>query len=141
MSRLRDKIALVTGAASGIGAGCARALVREGATVMLTDVQIEAGEALAAELGPTASFQRLDVTERAEWDAAVEALRQEHGRLDVLVHNAGGGVALDLETITLEQWRWVQVLNVDSVFMGTQAALPLLRASGRPASIIIVSSV
>lgn len=142
MGRLDDKISLVTGAASGLGAACARAFVREGATVLLTDVAEEAGQRLADELGPAASFRRLDVVQPAEWQATLEALRDAHGRLDVLVHNAGGGVPHDdLEQLSLEEWRYVQALNVDSVLMGTQAALPLLRASGQPASIVVVSSV
>jgi len=142
MGRLDDKISLVTGAASGLGAACARAFVREGATVLLTDVAEEAGQRLADELGPAASFRRLDVVQPAEWQATIEALRAAHGRLDVLVHNAGGGVPHDdLEQLSLEEWRHVQALNVDSVLMGTQAALPLLRASGKPASIVVVSSV
>lgn len=142
MGRLDSKITLVTGAASGIGAACARAFVREGATVLLTDVAEEAGQRLADELGPAASFRRLDVVEPGDWSASLEALRQAHGRLDVLVHNAGGGVPQDdLELLSLAQWRKVMALNVDSVLMGTQAALPLLRASGRPASIVVVSSV
>ncbi|MEX1366770.1 MAG: glucose 1-dehydrogenase [Nannocystaceae bacterium] len=142
MGRLQSKIALVTGAASGIGAACAQAFVAEGATVLLTDVQVEAGEELAQRLGPAASFRRQDVTAPADWAATIEALEQEHGRLDVLVHNAGGGVpGDDLEHLSLDRWRHVQALNVDSVLMGTQAALPLLRASGQPASIVVVSSV
>lgn len=142
MGRLDSKISLVTGAASGIGAACARAFVREGATVLLTDVAREAGQLLADELGPTASFRPLDVVQPAEWSATLEAIREAHGRLDVLVHNAGGGVPHDdLEHLDLSQWRQVLALNVDSVLMGTQAALPLLRASGQPASIVVVSSV
>lgn len=139
--RLHDKIALVTGAASGIGAACARAFVREGARVLVTDVAEAAGRALVSELGDAAEFQRLDVTQREDWDAALVRLREQHGRLHVLVHNAGGGVVADIERCTLEQWRGVQALNVESVLMGTQAALPLLRASGEPGSIVVVSSV
>lgn len=139
--RLHDKIALVTGAASGIGAACARAFVREGARVLVTDVGEAAGRALVSELGDAAEFRRLDVTRREDWDATLARLREHHGRLHVLVHNAGGGVVADIERCTLEQWRGVQALNVESVLMGTQAALPLLRASGEPGSIVVVSSV
>lgn len=141
MGRLDSKVALITGASSGIGAACARAFVREGALVVLTDVQVELGEAVAAELGEAASFLRLDVTRVEDWEATIETLAAVHDRLDVLVHNAGGGVVADLERCTLEQWRQVQQLNVDSVFMGTQAALPLMRESGQPGSIVVVSSV
>lgn len=141
MGRLESKIALVTGAASGIGAACARAFVREGATVWLTDIQDDQGQALADELGEAARYRRLDVTDPGAWAEAAGALSEAHGRLDVLVHNAGGGVPRDdLEHLSLSQWRHVQALNVDSVLVGTQAALPLLRASAA-ASIVIVSSV
>ncbi|MCH9686897.1 MAG: SDR family oxidoreductase, partial [Deltaproteobacteria bacterium] len=68
-------------------------------------------------------------------------IEQAHGHLDVLVHNAGGGLVADIETCNLDQWRKVQALNVESVFMGTQAALPLMRASGRSGSIVVVSSI
>lgn len=141
MGRLQSKIAMITGGASGIGAACARAFVREGAHVLVTDIQDQAGEALVAELGEAADYRHLDVTRREDWDAAVAALRERHGRLHVLVHNAGGGVVADIERCTLEQWREVQALNVESVFMGTQAALPLMRASEEPGSIVVVSSV
>ncbi|MCX4240004.1 glucose 1-dehydrogenase [Paraliomyxa miuraensis] len=141
MGRLQSKIALVTGGASGIGAACARAFVREGAEVLVTDVQDEAGAALLAELGEAASYRHLDVTRREDWDAAVAMVRERHGRLHVLVHNAGGGAAVDIERVTLEQWRGVQALNVESVLLGTQAALPLMRACGEPGSIVVMSSV
>ncbi len=141
MGRLDGKIALITGASSGIGAACARAFVGEGARVLLTDIADEPGQALAEELGEAAQYRHLNVVEREGWDAAIEALREQHGGLHVLVHNAGGGASADLEHCTLKQWRGVQALNVDSVFMGTQAALPLMKASGEPGSIVIMSSV
>ncbi len=141
MGRLSSKVALVTGAASGIGAACARAFVEHGATVLLTDISAQAGEALAAQLGDTARFASLDVTKRDQWTATIEWLDSTHGRLDVLVHNAGGGVVADIETCTLNQWRRVQALNVESVFMGTQAALPLMSTSSKAGSIINISSI
>lgn len=140
MTALHNKVALITGAASGIGAATARLLVEQGATVWLTDITADAGESLATELGDRATFAALDVTEPDQWHTAVQAVRQRDGRLDTLVHNAGGGVFADLERTTLEQWRHVQRLNVESVFIGTQAALPLMRASGDGGSIVVVSS-
>ncbi|MCH9687086.1 MAG: SDR family NAD(P)-dependent oxidoreductase, partial [Deltaproteobacteria bacterium] len=71
MSRLSSKVALVTGAASGIGAACAEAFVREGATVVLSDIAVEPGEALAAQLGDAAQFRPLDVTQRSDWDETI----------------------------------------------------------------------
>ena len=141
MAALQGKIALVTGAASGIGAATARALAAQGAHVLATDLQDDAGEALAEQAEDSISYRHLDVTKPDDWADVVGYLRERHGRLDIVVHNAGGGVFADLERTTLAQWRSVQVLNVESVFIGTQAVLPLMRASGQGGAIVIVSSV
>lgn len=141
MSQSAARVALVTGAASGIGAATAARLHQSGTQVLLTDINEDAGTSLATQLGEGASFRRLDVTSGEDWKAAVDALGQSHGRLDVLVHNAGGGLGADLEAVTLQQWRGVFTLNVESVLLGTQAALPLMRRSGQGGSIVVVSSV
>ncbi len=140
MSTLDNKVALVTGAASGIGAATARSLAAKGARVVATDRDDDSGTALAA-ADDRIVYRHLDVTERDDWDRAVEHIGDAHGRLDIVVHNAGGGVFADLENTTIEQWRFVQRLNVESVLIGTQAALPLMRASGDGGSIVIISSV
>src|SRR5688572_11638428 len=95
--RVEGKVALVTGAASGLGAASARMLVREGAQVALTDLNEEGGQALAKELGMAARFWRLDVTKEEDWVSVVDSALETFGRLDVVVNNAGIGIAKDVE--------------------------------------------
>lgn len=142
MARLEGKRALVTGAARGIGAAIARAYSAEGATLWLTDIDIDLGQRVAAELGPAARFIKLDVREEADWTAAMTELGE---RLDVLVNNAGitgfeqGPVAHDPEHATLADWRAVHATNLDGVFLGCKHAIKAMRKSGR-GSIINISS-
>lgn len=141
MGRVAGKVALVTGAASGIGRACAEVLAREGAVVVLTDLQ--AGEEVAAGIrakGGKASFHRHDVTDEARWNAIVAETAKAHGRLDVLVNNAGIAVAGLVTDLTLDQWRHQMAVNVDGVFLGVKCALPLMRKTGK-GSIINISSI
>jgi len=138
---LAGKTALVTGAASGIGAASARALSREGAFVVISDIDDKRGQALAADLGEHAVYKHLDVTDPQQWETVLRAVETERNRLDILVHNAGGGSPGTLEETTLDQWRHVQRLNVESVFVGTQVSLPLMRRSGDGGAIVVISSV
>ena len=141
MGRVSGKVALVTGAASGIGRASAEVLAREGATVVLTDVQ--AGEETAAGIraaGGKASFHKHDVTRESRWGEIIAGVEREHGRLDVLVNNAGIAVAGLVTDLTLEQWRHQMAVNVDGVFLGVKWALPLMRNSGG-GSIINISSI
>ena len=141
MGRVAGKVALVTGAASGIGRACAEVLAREGAVVVLTDLQ--AGEEVAAGIrakGGKASFHRHDVTDEARWNAMVAETAKAHGRLDVLVNNAGIAVAGLVTDLTLDQWRHQMAVNVDGVFLGVKCALPLMRKTGK-GSIINISSI
>lgn len=143
MGRVSGKVALVTGAASGIGRASAEALAREGATVVLTDVQVDKGVDAAAEIGKAggvAHFARQDVTNEIEWNEIVRRIEKDFGRLDILVNNAGiavGGMVTDL---TLDDFRRQMAVNVDSVFLGTKTALPLMRKYGG-GSIVNISSV
>ncbi len=143
MGRLAGKVALVTGAASGIGRASAEALAREGASVVLTDVQVDKGVDVAAGIGKAggkAVFARQDVTSEQEWGEIVRRIEKDFGRLDVLVNNAGiavGGLVTDL---TLEEFQRQMSVNVDSVFLGTKTALPLMRKTGG-GSIVNISSV
>ena len=143
MGRVEGKVALVTGAASGIGRATALRLAAEGARVVVTDRLVEAGEAVAAEIGPSAFFQPLDVTREAEWIAAMEATVRRFGRLDVLVNNAGVGVVKDIESTTLEEWRFVHAVNAEGVFLGCREAIKVMKgaAAGAGGSIVNVSSI
>ena len=139
--RLEGRVALVTGAAKGIGKACARALAAEGAPVALADIDREGGEALAAELaqgGAETMFVALDVTQEADWEAAIPAIVDRFGGLDVLVNNAGVGIIEPLPEVTLESWRKSMSVNVDGVFLGTKHAMGAMRAGG---SIVNISSI
>jgi NAD(P)-dependent dehydrogenase (short-subunit alcohol dehydrogenase family) len=145
MDRLTGKIALVTGAARGIGEAVARAFVAEGAFVLLTDIDDARGEAAARTIGEGAAYRRLDVREEADWNAAMDALLRARGRVDVVVNNAGitgfegAPVAHDPEHAQLADWRAVHATNLDGVFLGCRAAIRAMRPTGR-GSIINVSS-
>lgn len=145
MPRLADKIALVTGAARGIGLGIARAFVAEGATVWLTDIAEEAVHAAAAELGATAHAQMLDVRSEGTWQHVMRRILEAHGRLDVLVNNAGitgfedGPLAQDPEHMALRTWRDVHATNLEGVFLGCKHGIRAMRPQGR-GSIVNVSS-
>jgi NAD(P)-dependent dehydrogenase (short-subunit alcohol dehydrogenase family) len=140
MTRLEGKVAVITGAASGIGLAFARAFAAEGATVYVTDVSTEAGEKAAAEIRHGAAFARLDVTKPGDWEALAAAIDSQHGRLDVLVNNAGLGLGGTVEDCTDEVWNTSLAVNVTGVFLGCRTMMPLLRKS-RGASIINVSSI
>ena len=120
-----SRVALVTGGASGIGrATCAR-LAADGLTVVMADIQDDAGEAAAAELregGAAATFLHLDVADEVSWQQAVSAVERDHGRLDVLVNNAGIGDTDPLEQTPLETFDRVVAITQTSVFLGMKAA-------------------
>lgn len=145
MGRLDGKIALVTGAARGIGEGVARAFVSEGAAVLVTDVDDANGVAVARALGDRADYRRLDVREESDWEAALAELLARHGRVDVVVNNAGitgfeqGAVSHDPEHASLEAWREVLRTNLDGTFLGCRHAIRAMRPRGE-GSIINLSS-
>jgi 3(or 17)beta-hydroxysteroid dehydrogenase len=131
MARVAGKVAIVTGGASGLGRASAVALAREGAKLVVTDLDDEGGDATVQavrEAGGAALFLRHDVGEEAQWSGVVEATKQAYGRLDVVVNNAGIGVSHSLIDITLEDWRKVMRVNLDGVFLGTRAAVQAMRA-------------
>jgi len=142
--RLAGKVALVTGAASGLGAETARRLAREGAAVMLSDLSIGDGEAVTAEIiaaGGRAVFIAHDVTSEDDWTAAVTATTTSLGRLDILVNNAGiVGNQLELMTHSLADWRRILAVNLDGVFLGMRAVGPVM-AGQDGGSIINLSSI
>ena len=143
--RVAGKKALISGAAQGLGAAQAMMLAREGAQVLLADVNAagaaDQAAAINAALGAGTAFSvALDVTQEDQWVAAIEAAQQLMGGLSVLVNNAGIGVRGNIETCTLADWHRGFAVNVDSVFLGCQKALPLMKDS-QPGSIINISSI
>lgn len=142
--RLAGKVALVTGAASGLGAETARRLAREGAAVMLSDLRIGNGEVVTAEIiasGGRAAFIAHDVTSEDDWTAAVAGTTTVFGRLDILVNNAGiVGNQLELMTHSLADWRRILAVNLDGVFLGMRAVGPVMAGQGG-GSIINLSSI
>jgi 3(or 17)beta-hydroxysteroid dehydrogenase len=139
MGRVEDKVAIVTGAASGIGRGCAELLAREGARVVLTDVTEDAGREAAKAIGGDAVFVGHDVSDEASWRAVIDATLARFGRLDVLLNNAGIIIVADVESTTVEQWRKIMAVNAEGVFLGCKHAIPVMRRSGG-GSIINISS-
>lgn len=138
--RLAGKVALISGGAEGLGAADAHRFVAEGAKVVIGDVQLAKAEALAAELHDHCHAVALDVTDRAQWHAAVTATVARFGKLNILVNNAGISEPGTIEDVSDEAWRRHMAINLDGVFYGCQAALPALKASGEPGSIINMSS-
>ena len=143
MGRVTGKAALVTGAASGIGRQSALTLAREGASVMVTDLNLAGAEAVAAEIkaaGGTAQAMQQDTTSEDRWPEVISATQQAFGKLDVLVNNAGIAIAGPLETFSLADWQKQQAVNCDGVFLGIKHAFPAMRAAGG-GSIINLSSI
>lgn len=142
-SRLAGKVAIVTGGASGIGESTTRVFVREGAKVVIGDIDLDRGNALASELGDDAVFQVLDVTSESAWDAAVDVATSRWGRLDVVVNNAGMSGAKGrpvVEDVVLDDWNDVFAVNSTGVMLGTRAGIVAMRKTGG-GSIVNVSSI
>ncbi|SEJ51716.1 3(or 17)beta-hydroxysteroid dehydrogenase [Pseudomonas linyingensis] len=142
--RVQDKIALVTGGASGIGRAIVQALVGEGARVLIADINADAGRALADQLneerGAAASFIQHDASSEAGWNEVAVAVRERYGRLDVLVNNAGILLKGSIEETSLDDWHKLLRVNSDSAFLGCRVGVALMKDSGG-GSIINVSSI
>ena len=138
-ARVVGKVVIVTGASRGVGLADAKLLAAEGATVIMTDINVEAGKKAAADIGDSAQFIKHDVSNEEEWKALIAKVEAEHGRLDVLVNNAAILQVGDINGETLEGWQRMMKINADSVFLGVQNALPLIEKSGG-GSIINMSS-
>lgn len=141
MGRLDGRVAIVTGAASprGQGAAHARLLLREGAAVVLTDVSDDEGGRTAAALGERAAYHRLDVTSEESWATTVAWTLERHGRLDVLVNNAGIWLAGPLAETSLADYRRVVDINQVGAFLGMRAVVPAMKAAGGGAIVNISS--
>ncbi len=139
MGRVEGKVALVTGAASGIGLAAATLLLDEAATVILTD-RDQALSAFALDpLRPRAAVRSLDVTREADWIAVTDAVAAEFGRIDIIVNSAGVVLLKDIETTTLEEWRALMAVNLDGTFLGCKHAVRVMKDRG--GSIVNMSSV
>ena len=128
--RFENKAAIITGGASGIGASTARRLHAEGASVLVADLNDEMGAALVKELGSRAIYRRVDVASWDEVEAMVKAAHAAFGRLDILVNNAGIGSFATAADIALEDWKRVIDIDLNGVFYGCRAAIPIMRAQG-----------
>ena len=140
MPRLENKVVLVSGGASGIGAATARLVVREGGKAVLADRDEANGRALASELGAASLFVPLDVTQEPAWQKAVADTVATFGALHGLLNAAGVGVRNDIESCTLEEYRRVNDINSMGTFLGCKSAIGAMKASGG-GSIVNISSV
>ncbi|MGH1490244.1 MAG: glucose 1-dehydrogenase [Acidimicrobiales bacterium] len=145
MGRVEGKIALITGGARGLGEATGRTMATEGATVILTDVLDAEGTALAASInadGGKAEYIHQDVTQEGLWDEITSDIVARHGRLDVVVNNAGVVLDANVEDTTLDGWRHVNAINSEAVFLGTRAAIKVMKAQDpQGGSIVNISSI
>jgi 3(or 17)beta-hydroxysteroid dehydrogenase len=137
MGRVQGKVAIITGAASGLGEADARMLATEGASVIMTDINESRGRGIADEIG--AEFVTQDVSDEASWPALVDQVMERHGRLDVLVNNAGIAIIANLMRTSTDIWRRTLAVHLDGTFFGCRAAVPAMKQGGG-GSIINMSS-
>jgi NAD(P)-dependent dehydrogenase (short-subunit alcohol dehydrogenase family) len=140
MGRVDGKIAMITGGGQGLGEASARMLVKEGAKVILTDINLKAAQTVAQSMGNSAVAYEHDVTNEDQWKTVLEKAVNHFGGLHVLVNNAGISCTQSIEEISLETWKKVHEVDVDSVFLGCKYAIPYIKKSGG-GSIINMSSI
>ena len=139
MGRVTDKVAIITGAASGLGLASARRLAEEGARVVLADINLEQGQAVADEI-PGARFEHLDVTREANWIALIDKVIADVGRLDILLNCAGIVRLASIEDTTEEIWRQINAVGTDGTFFGCKHALRVMKSAGRGSIINMCST-
>lgn len=139
MSRLENKVAIITGGARGMGEAHVRRFVSEGAKVVFTDINEESGNALASELGENAKFIRQDVTKAADWEGVVTETENSFGPINILVNNAGISLSKSIFEMTEEDYRKIVDINQVSVFLGIKSVLPSMQKTGN-GSIVNISS-
>jgi NAD(P)-dependent dehydrogenase (short-subunit alcohol dehydrogenase family) len=138
--RLADKVAIISGAASGMGTATARMFAREGAKVVIADVLEHEGRQVADAIGASARFEALDVTREESWAAVVAATTGHFGKLDVLVNNAGISGSAEQDFYSTEAWHRIMAVNATGVFFGIKYAIPAMVANGG-GSIVNLSSI
>lgn len=136
---LDGHVVLITGGARGQGEAEARLVCALGGSVVIADVRDELGDVVAKELGERAQYVHLDVSEKEQWNAAIEVTREKFGRLDGLVNNAGIGAQGGIDVLPLEDFERVFAVNARGTFLGMQSVIPLMREAGR-GSIVNISS-
>lgn len=141
MDRVKDKVAIITGAASGVGKADALLLAAEGARVVLTDINEEAGQAVAREIGDAACFVRQDIASPDDWQRVVSTALEMFGSVDVLVNNAAICPLGSIEDTSLETWRKVMQTNGDGYFLGCKFAVAAMKNQPTGGAIINMSSV
>ena len=129
MGRVTDKVAIITGAASGLGLASARRLAEEGARVVLADINLKQGQAVADEI-PGARFEHLDVTREANWIELIDKVIADFGRLDILLNCAGIVRLASIEDTTEEIWREINAVGTDGTFFGCKHALRVMKVAG-----------
>lgn len=139
MGRLENKVAIITGAAQGMGAAHAKRFIEEGAKVVLTDLNEEKGQAYAAELGENALFVKQNVTSEEDWANVIAKTEETFGPVNILVNNAGISVNKTLMDMSLEEYRRIVDINQVSVFLGMRTVVPSMEKAGN-GSIINISS-
>ena len=145
MGRVEGKIAVVTGAAGGLGQAISRRLAENGATVVMTDIDEAAGDLAAAELRKDrveASFSRHDVSDEASWTQVIDDAVRRHGKIDILVNSAGifNRVGQPFDAITLEEWRRIMTVNLDGVFLGVRTGVAAMKKTNGGAIVNIAST-
>jgi 3(or 17)beta-hydroxysteroid dehydrogenase len=138
--RLAGKVAIISGAASGMGAATARMFAREGAKVVIADVLEHEGQQVADAIGASARFEPLDVTKEESWAAVVAATTRHFGKLDVLVNNAGISGSAEQDFYSTEAWHRIMAVNATGVFFGIKYTIPAMVANG-VGSIVNLSSI
>jgi 3(or 17)beta-hydroxysteroid dehydrogenase len=141
MARVQNKVVFITGGASGVGRACASLLAREGAQVVIADLDVQRGQEVAGELGPDrASFVRMDISSEDEWSTAMTGALERFGRIDALVNSAAILPMESIEDTTLAQWQRTLRVNADGAFLGCKQAIAAMKGSGGGSIVNIAST-
>ena len=140
MPRLQNKVAIITGGSKGLGEANARLFAKEGATVIITDIDEENGDKVAKDIGSNAVFYKHDVRDEKAWKSLIAQVVKDHGKLDILVNNAGVVEAGTIENQKTEDYRFVMAVSADGTFFGSKYAIETMKETGG-GSIINMASI